>query len=185
MNFELNNNFFLWKVFKHDSSEFSIVEVCNCSWDKYMKLTSEHTTGIKRLRTQLMVIPGKTFSISLCSIPVHWETDEIPFLKWCRPGYPFMALNRLLSSFSPIICMHHWMRWSLKMPLCRWWSRPDVKQLKMSQWGKLAQKGLYIAHKPCFLNSGGLCLADACLKILVFLSCCENEFPGDFLDLWD
>ena len=46
-----------------------------------MKSTSERTTGIKQLKMQLMVVSSKTFSISLCSIPVHLETDEIPFLK--------------------------------------------------------------------------------------------------------
>ena len=145
----------LWKVFKHDYSESSVIEVCNCTCDKYMKLRIECMTGIKQPGTHLIVIPSKTFSISLCSIPVHWDTNEIPFLKWCRPGYPFIALNCLSSSFLPIICMHHWMRWSLKMPLWSWWRRSDVKQLKMLQWGRLAQKGLYAACKPCFLNWGG------------------------------
>ena len=30
--------------------------------------------------------PKKTLAIPLCSIPVHCKIDEIPFLKWQRPG---------------------------------------------------------------------------------------------------
>ena len=89
--------------------------------------------------------PKNTFSIFLYSIPVHCETNEIPFLK-CHKLVPRgMAQNWRLISASPSSkhFIAHFMTWSLKTPLCSWCRRSGVMQPKMSQWGRSSQNGLF------------------------------------------
>ena len=86
----------LWKVSKHDSSDLRVVEVWDCSRDKYMKSTRERMTGITQLGTPPMLIPMKTFSISLCSVPVHCDTDDIPLFEVTKIWVSIHSLKTLV-----------------------------------------------------------------------------------------
>ena len=65
-----------------------------------MKLMSAWITVSVLWFTAPAITPMNTFSISLCSVPVHCVTLDIPFLKCWRPGKFDIALKNTSSCFA-------------------------------------------------------------------------------------
>ena len=116
-------------------------------------------------------VPKKTFSMFLCSFPVHCVIMEIPFLKCHRVGWWDIAWKQAsISPCSPsTLCIANLEAWSLNMPLCSWCNMLGVKQEKISQCGKSFQNGL-ISLILWSLNSLGARPCDCCARIWIVVS---------------
>ena len=115
--------------------------------------------------------PAKTCCISLFSRPVHCEMKEIPFRKCLNPGKFVMLRKRVSSSSAPAICVHHFTRWSLNIPLWSWWRMSGVKQVNISVYGRISQKGSYTGLIPSSLKALALQPDFLCSKITFVHSC--------------
>src|ERR1700722_6667403 len=106
-----------------------------------MKSSKPHAAARTLVGATPARTPRYTFCISLCSFPVHCDTDEIPFLKCHNSGWVDMAQKCSSIAVSPTIALHHLMKWSLKTHLWSWWRMSGKMQEKILQWGKSAQNG--------------------------------------------
>ena len=143
-----------------------------------MKLRRPWAAAIRREGAFPARTPKKTFCISWCSFPVHWDIEDVPFLKCCKGGWEDMAWNRSSMACSPTRLVHHLMKWSLKTSLCSWWRMLGVIAKKMSVWGRSAQKGEYISQRPSKLNLTGSSLSLQPCRVLLMDSSVRR---GDFL----
>jgi len=85
--------------------------------------------------------PMNIFSISLCSVLVHHETNEIPFAKCRSPGYEDIAFKMCVNFFLANEFCAPFDEMILEDALMKLMRRSGVKHEKILEKGRFCQNG--------------------------------------------